>query len=74
MSDGTIRCRSKKSKHCYDGKPESSVYEDGMEDDSTFDGSTVCCDACYIAIGQPGVPVDSPGAATFPQSIEQGES
>lgn len=74
MSDGKIHCRTKASTGCYDGKSEVAVYGDGgMEEDSTFDGRTVCCDACYIAIGQPSVPVESPEAATFPQTIGQPE-
>jgi hypothetical protein len=74
MSDGKIHCRTKASAGCYDGKSEVAVYGDGgMEEDSTFDGRTVCCDACYIAIGQPSVPVESPEAATFPQTIGQPE-
>ena len=72
MSDGKNHCRTKVSTGCYDGKSEVAVYGDGgMEEDSTFDGRTVCCDACYIAIGQPSVPVESPEAATFPQTIGQ---
>jgi hypothetical protein len=69
-----IRCRSKRSANCYDGKSEESVYgEDGQDSDGTWDGQTVCCDACYIAAGMPAVPIDSPGADAFARSIEGGK-
>jgi hypothetical protein len=69
-----IRCRSKKSLDCYDGKEEATIYgEDGQEEDGTWDGESVVCDACYIAIGQPSVPVDSPGARNFGRTIEGGK-
>ena len=58
-----IRCRSRASDECYDGKPEAAIYEDGQEDDGTWDGETVVCDACYIAIGQP--------VASNPRTIAQ---
>jgi len=73
MSDGKVHCRSGASKDCYDGLSESAIYEDGMADDGTFDGQTVCCDACYIAVGMPSVPINSPDAEHFPQTIEQKE-
>lgn len=67
-----IVCRSQKSRDCYDGKDEERIYgEDGMSTDGTFDGSSVVCDPCYIAIGQPAVDVMSPEASTFGASIEQ---
>lgn len=53
MTEETVNCRSRVSSHCYHGRPESAVYEDGQDEDGTWDGSTVICDACYIAIGQP---------------------
>lgn len=54
MSAETVNCRSRLSGHCYHGRPSEEVYpDDGMSDDSTFDGETVVCDACYIALGQP---------------------
>lgn len=52
--DERVRCRSRASGKCYDGRLSSEVYpEDGMSDDGTFDGETVVCDACYIALGSP---------------------
>jgi len=59
MSD-TVVCRARKSKSCYHGRPIESVYPDGMEDDGTFDGESVVCDACYIAGGQPSIYVGRP--------------
>lgn len=51
---GQIACRAKVSKNCYDGMSEESVYPDGdQRDDGTWDGETVCCDACYMALGGP---------------------
>lgn len=53
----TINCRVKKSPNCYHGKPtaESAMDPegDGMQEDGTWDGESVVCDACYIAIGMP---------------------
>lgn len=46
----TIRCRAKVSESCQDGRPVGDVYEDGMSDDSTWDGSSVVCDFCYIIV------------------------
>jgi hypothetical protein len=58
MSDEVIRCRAKIAERCYDGKLSESVYgKVGMRDDTLFDGETVICDVCYIALGQPGVDV-----------------
>lgn len=72
MPDRTIKCRSKKSKSCYDGKSEKSIYgEEEMESDGTWDGESIVCDACYIAIGQPSVPVNSPQAQYFGAMLEQ---
>ena len=49
-----VRCRVRKSDSCYHGRPSKEVYpEDGMSDDGTFDGESVVCDACYIALGSP---------------------
>jgi hypothetical protein len=55
-----IKCRAKRSPNCYEGRECVSVYGgyDSMDDDGTFDGETVICDACYIAIGQPALPVE----------------
>ena len=48
-----IRCRAKVAADCYDGKAAHLIYDEGQEDDGTWDGQTVVCDACYIALGQP---------------------
>lgn len=58
MDDGTIKCRAQISPACYHGRYERAVYGDlDMGEDGSFDGSTVICDACYLALGQPSVPV-----------------
>lgn len=46
-----IQCRSQISDDCYEGRPITEIYEDGMENDGTFDprSDTVICDACYAA-------------------------
>jgi hypothetical protein len=33
----------------------AGIYDsdEGMADDGTWDGETVVCDSCYIALGQP---------------------
>lgn len=53
----TIKCRARASKDCLHGKPtvETSMDPegDGMAEDGTWDGETVVCDFCYIAIGMP---------------------
>jgi len=51
-----IVCRVKKSPRCYDGRSSFPLYdEEGMAGDGTYDGESVICDACYIAIGTPSV-------------------
>jgi len=53
----TIVCRSRKAPDCYHGKPTTETAMDpegdGMAEDGTWDGESVICDACYIAIGMP---------------------
>lgn len=55
MVGEVIKCRSRVSQACYHGRATGEVYEmpSGMADDGTWNGSSVICDACYIAIGQP---------------------
>lgn len=48
-----ITCRSRAAMDCYDGRPAAEVYPEGQDDDGTWDGETVVCDACYIWLGQP---------------------
>lgn len=70
MSTETVNCRSRLSEHCYHGRPSDEVYpDDGMSDDSTYDGQTVVCDACYIALGQPtsGDPASIAGGRGTPR-------
>ena len=46
-----INCRAKVSRSCYDGRNPRTVYEDGdVTEDGTWDGETVVCDACYMAL------------------------
>lgn len=51
MAD-TIACRAKVHDDCCDGKPLSVSYEDvdDYHDDGTFDGKSVVCNACYVAL------------------------
>lgn len=59
-----LKCRAKLSDSCYDGRECVHIYgEDSMEDDGTFDGESVVCDACYIKGGQPAI--------RFPASRQQ---
>jgi len=51
-----IVCRVKKSRACYDGRLSLPVYgAEGMAEDGTYDGESVICDSCYIAVGMPVV-------------------
>lgn len=71
-----INCRSRKSPACYHGKSVYTIYDPdgpGMSEDGTWDGQSVVCDACYLYIGQPAVPVSDPNSQTFGASIEQPE-
>lgn len=48
-----IRCRAKLGDQpCLDGSPASRQFgEDGpLSEDDTYDGSTIVCDACYVAL------------------------
>lgn len=68
-----IICRSRRFPDCYHGREAAEIYEDGdIADDATYDGRSVVCDCCYIAIGAPGVDVRSADAATFPRRLEGG--
>jgi hypothetical protein len=53
----TINCRVRKAKGCQHDRPtvESDMDPegDGMQEDGTWDGKSVVCTACYIAIGMP---------------------
>lgn len=47
-----IVCRARVSDACYDGQPTTKQFgeDDPMDDDGTFDGSSIVCDACYVAL------------------------
>ena len=70
-----INCRSRRSPSCLHGKPEERIYGKGasQDEDGTWDGESVVCDACYIAMGQPSIPVEHPHAPGFGASIDQGD-
>lgn len=46
----TVICRAQISLECLHGASLPDTYPDGLNDDSTFDGRSVVCDPCYIAI------------------------
>jgi hypothetical protein len=46
----TVICRAQVSPVCIHGASIPDTYPDGVSDDSTFDGRSVVCDACYIAV------------------------
>jgi hypothetical protein len=50
-----IRCRARVAEACYEGRRSDGIYgRDGtMSHDGTFNGDSVVCDPCYIALGQP---------------------
>lgn len=52
----TINCRVR-AEGCKQDTPTTEAgmdpEGDGMAEDSTWDGETVVCDVCYIAIGMP---------------------
>jgi len=53
-----LKCRAQISPACYHGKSEALIYGGlDMSEDGTYDGSSVICDACYMTLGQPSVPV-----------------
>lgn len=70
-----IACRSKRASDCLDGKLVKSIMgpDVELEEDGTWDGSTVVCDSCYIALGQPSMHVSEPEAMHYGASIDQGD-
>lgn len=50
--DQIIVCRARVSERCLQGKPMSTmVGEPGsMAEDGTYDGSSIVCDSCYVAL------------------------
>lgn len=51
--DEQVTCRAQESENCMDGWPVARAYPDGIEEDFTWDGSSVVCDECFIALGCP---------------------
>ena len=47
-----IHCRARVTGECLDGQPTAVQFgEDvSMAEDGTFDGRSIVCDACYIAL------------------------
>jgi hypothetical protein len=70
-----IKCRSKVSEHCYDGKPVGEIYGEDVpiSEDGTWDGESVVCDACYLDLGAPGINVNSPEARSYGSRLEGGK-
>jgi hypothetical protein len=50
-----IRCRAKISDKCFDGFPTRRQFGEDLplSEDGTFDGTTIVCDPCYVAVGAP---------------------
>jgi hypothetical protein len=58
----TISCRALISPDCLDGQPtreqfgedyDDDVLDPPMSEDGTYDGSSIVCDPCYVALGAP---------------------
>ena len=45
-----IACRGRIAKACLNGQPEEVAFEEGMSEDGTFDGQSIVCDPCYVAL------------------------
>jgi hypothetical protein len=65
-----IVCRARVSRACLHGQPSrkqfGAGYMEGVPDpplseDGTFDGESICCDPCYLALGGP-LNAELPGA------------
>lgn len=50
MTEHLIACRARVVAGCYDGTPTRRQFGDDlpMDEDGTYDGSTIVCDACYV--------------------------
>lgn len=50
-----IVCRAQVDPDCYHGSPTARQFDEDlpMDEDGTYDGSSIVCDACYIALGTP---------------------
>ena len=51
-SGHVIRCRARVHERCYDGRPTEVQFDEDlpMSEDGTWDGETIVCDACYVAL------------------------
>jgi len=52
MSAHIISCRARVASSCLDGQPTRKQFGDNlpMAEDGTYDGASIVCDACYIAL------------------------
>jgi hypothetical protein len=48
----TISCRAQVVPECYHGAPTRKQFAEDLpqSEDGTYDGSTIVCDPCYIAL------------------------
>jgi hypothetical protein len=48
----SIKCRARISARCLDGQPTRKQFGEDlpMGEDGTYDGQTIVCDACYVAL------------------------
>jgi hypothetical protein len=71
MGAFTIACRARLVDGCYHGTPTRRQFDANlpMDEDNTWDGETIVCDPCYIAI----MPFTRSGQALaeeIPEAIE----
>ncbi len=45
----TIQCRAQLGSRCQHDEPDA-LLGDGWRDDGTYDGETIICDPCYLAV------------------------
>ena len=47
-----IVCRAKIAEGCLNGRPSAEQFGEDLplDEDSTFDGESIVCDVCYIAL------------------------
>ena len=65
-------CRAKISPACYDGQDGKQLFGDdwGMAEDGTYDGETIICDPCYIAL-MPYTPSGKALGSELPAALER---
>lgn len=64
-----VQCRARISPDCMHDRDIRQVYgEDGMADDSTWDGHSVVCDACYLR----AEPFTRMNAESVPRAVNSG--